>query len=254
MSFDLPERSPLATLSIIDLSSSQVTCPCGHGGSWLLWPCLKHPCAQRSEDFRGRVGPRGVLCIEQPRVLQGSAQHQPGPFWLFKIQAPFLVKPCSRHPSQPGCRAGMTCPSGTQCDCGVLKGDVESWIRPGGFPDPGLAGLGQGKRLSRGGREQSGSRLAWLWLETTVQSLPAPSLSPKAISLWQSQVLPSSLGADRRGLLWILDEEVLIPGSGDEAAFDRLCSYFVTKGPSQEGKSGSARLLILWHRHLALAI
>lgn len=77
MSFDLPERSPLATLSIIDLSCSQVTCP--HGSS-LLWPCLEHPCAQTAEDFRGRVGPRSVFCTEQPKALQGRAQYQPGPF------------------------------------------------------------------------------------------------------------------------------------------------------------------------------
>ncbi|XP_027508125.1 unconventional myosin-XVIIIb [Corapipo altera] len=51
----------------------------------------------------------------------------------------------------------------------------------------------------------------------------------------QPQVLPGSPGADRRGLLWILDEEVLIPGSGDSTAFSRLCSYFGTKGPDQEG-------------------
>ncbi|NWU75222.1 MY18B protein, partial [Onychorhynchus coronatus] len=51
----------------------------------------------------------------------------------------------------------------------------------------------------------------------------------------QPQVLPGSPGADRRGLLWILDEEVLIPGSGDSTAFSRLCSYFATKGPDQEG-------------------
>uniref|UniRef100_A0A493STH3 Myosin XVIIIB n=1 Tax=Anas platyrhynchos platyrhynchos TaxID=8840 RepID=A0A493STH3_ANAPP len=51
-------------------------------------------------------------------------------------------------------------------------------------------------------------------------------------------VLPGSLGADRRGLLWILDEEVLVPGSGDSAAFDRLCSYFAPKGPDQDGKLG----------------
>lgn len=56
----------------------------------------------------------------------------------------------------------------------------------------------------------------------------------------QPPVLPGSPGADRKGLLWILDEEVLVPGSGDSAAFDRLCSYFATKGPDQEGKSGSA--------------
>lgn len=56
----------------------------------------------------------------------------------------------------------------------------------------------------------------------------------------QPQVLPGSPGAARRGLLWILDEEVLIPGSGDGTAFERLCSYFATKGPDQEGELGSA--------------
>lgn len=70
----------------------------------------------------------------------------------------------------------------------------------------------------------------------------------------QPPVLPSSPGTDRKGLLWILDEEVLVPGSGDSAAFDRLCSYFATKGPDQEGKSGSAQLPTLWHRHSALEI
>ena len=78
MSFDLPERSPLATLSIIDLSPSQVTRPRGHGGGRLLWPCLEHPRAQRSE------GPGRVLRTGQPGELQGRAQHQPGAFWLFK--------------------------------------------------------------------------------------------------------------------------------------------------------------------------
>uniref|UniRef100_A0A8B9RRM7 Myosin motor domain-containing protein n=1 Tax=Accipiter nisus TaxID=211598 RepID=A0A8B9RRM7_9AVES len=42
-------------------------------------------------------------------------------------------------------------------------------------------------------------------------------------------------GDNRKGLLWILDEEVLIPGSGDGTAFERLCSYFAAKGPDQEG-------------------
>ncbi|KFM09891.1 Unconventional myosin-XVIIIb, partial [Aptenodytes forsteri] len=81
--------------------------------------------------------------------------------------------------------------------------------------------------------------------ENVEVSFDLPERSPLAtlsiVDLSSSQVLPSSLGADRRGLLWILDEEVLIPGSGDEAAFDRLCSYFVTKGPSQEGDSYMCR-------------
>ncbi|NXJ01508.1 MY18B protein, partial [Psophia crepitans] len=64
---------------------------------------------------------------------------------------------------------------------------------------------------------------------------PLATLSVIDLSSSQPQVLPGSPGADRRGLLWILDEEVLIPGSGDGTAFDRLCSYFATKGPDQEG-------------------
>ncbi|NXS44694.1 MY18B protein, partial [Balaeniceps rex] len=64
---------------------------------------------------------------------------------------------------------------------------------------------------------------------------PLATLSVIDLSSSQLQVMPGSPGADRRGLLWILDEEVLIPGSGDGAAFDRLCSYFATKGPDEEG-------------------
>ncbi|NXF48476.1 MY18B protein, partial [Oceanites oceanicus] len=65
---------------------------------------------------------------------------------------------------------------------------------------------------------------------------PLATLSIIDLSSSQPQVLPGGPGADRRGLLWILDEEVLIPGSGDGVAFDRLCSYFATKGPDQEGE------------------
>uniref|UniRef100_A0A8B9TRK7 Myosin motor domain-containing protein n=1 Tax=Anas platyrhynchos TaxID=8839 RepID=A0A8B9TRK7_ANAPL len=69
--------------------------------------------------------------------------------------------------------------------------------------------------------------------ENVEVSFDLPEHSPLAtlsiIDLNSSQVLPGSLGADRRGLLWILDEEVLVPGSGDSAAFDRLCSYFAPK-------------------------
>ncbi|KAM4763238.1 unconventional myosin-XVIIIb [Cyanocitta cristata] len=64
---------------------------------------------------------------------------------------------------------------------------------------------------------------------------PLATLSIIDLSCSQPQVLPGSPGAARRGLLWILDEEVLIPGSGDGTAFERLCSYFAMKGPDQEG-------------------
>ncbi|NWV30218.1 MY18B protein, partial [Origma solitaria] len=65
---------------------------------------------------------------------------------------------------------------------------------------------------------------------------PLATLSIIDLSCSQPQVLPGSPGAARRGLLWILDEEVLVPGSGDGTAFERLCSYFATKGPDQEGE------------------
>ncbi|NXB98071.1 MY18B protein, partial [Orthonyx spaldingii] len=65
---------------------------------------------------------------------------------------------------------------------------------------------------------------------------PLATLSIIDLSCSQPQVLPGSPGAARRGLLWILDEEVLVPGSGDGTAFERLCSYFTTKGPDQEGE------------------
>uniref|UniRef100_A0A8C3VGP7 Myosin XVIIIB n=1 Tax=Catharus ustulatus TaxID=91951 RepID=A0A8C3VGP7_CATUS len=73
--------------------------------------------------------------------------------------------------------------------------------------------------------------------ENVEVSFDLPERSPLATPRvpWQPQVLPGSPGAARRGLLWILDEEVLIPGSGDGTAFERLCSYFATKGPDHEG-------------------
>ncbi|NWR78701.1 MY18B protein, partial [Centropus unirufus] len=84
--------------------------------------------------------------------------------------------------------------------------------------------------------------------ENVEVSFDLPERSPLATlsiidlgSPQQPQLLPSSPGADRKGLLWILDEEVLIPGSGDGAAFDRLCSYFATKGSDQEGDSHMRR-------------
>nr|XP_054501994.1 unconventional myosin-XVIIIb [Agelaius phoeniceus] len=65
---------------------------------------------------------------------------------------------------------------------------------------------------------------------------PLATLSIIDLSCSQPQVLKGSAGAARRGLLWILDEEVLVPGSGDGTAFERLCSYFATKAPHQDGE------------------
>ncbi|KAM8993321.1 unconventional myosin-XVIIIb [Ara ararauna] len=70
---------------------------------------------------------------------------------------------------------------------------------------------------------------------------PLDTLSIIDLSSSQPQALPGSPGSDRRGLLWILDEEALTPGSGDGTAFDRLCSYFTAEGPDQEGDSHMRR-------------
>ncbi|XP_062445731.1 unconventional myosin-XVIIIb [Rhea pennata] len=76
--------------------------------------------------------------------------------------------------------------------------------------------------------------------ENVEVSFDLPELSPKAtlsivdLNPSQPQVLPGSPAAGPRGLLWILDEEVLVQGSGDSAAFDRLCSYFAKTGADQE--------------------
>ncbi|NXK84514.1 MY18B protein, partial [Amazona guildingii] len=70
---------------------------------------------------------------------------------------------------------------------------------------------------------------------------PLDALSIIDLSSSQPQAVPGSPGSDRRGLLWILDEEALTPGSGDGTAFDRLCSYFTAEGPDQEGDSHMRR-------------
>ncbi|XP_058672474.1 unconventional myosin-XVIIIb [Ammospiza caudacuta] len=65
---------------------------------------------------------------------------------------------------------------------------------------------------------------------------PLATLSIIDLSCSQPQVLKGSTEDARRGLLWILDEEVLVPGSGDGTAFERLCSYFATKASHQDGE------------------
>ncbi|XP_068767615.1 unconventional myosin-XVIIIb [Struthio camelus] len=76
--------------------------------------------------------------------------------------------------------------------------------------------------------------------ENVEVSFDLPELSPKAtlsiidLNPSQPQALPGGSAAGPRGLLWILDEEVLIQGSGDGAAFDRLCSYFAKTGADQD--------------------
>ncbi|KAM3661467.1 unconventional myosin-XVIIIb [Ammospiza maritima maritima] len=78
--------------------------------------------------------------------------------------------------------------------------------------------------------------------ENVEVSFDLPERSPLAmlsiidLSCSQPQVLKGSTGDARRGLLWILDEEVLVPGSGDGTAFERLCSYFATKASHQDGE------------------
>lgn len=57
---------------------------------------------------------------------------------------------------------------------------------------------------------------------------------------------PGGQADDPKGLFWILDEEVLIPGSGDSVVLDRLCSYFAAKGAQKEGK-GERRSVCPFH-------
>ncbi|KAM8797638.1 unconventional myosin-XVIIIb [Eudromia elegans] len=76
--------------------------------------------------------------------------------------------------------------------------------------------------------------------ENVEVSFDLPELSPRAtlsvvdLNPSQPQALPGSPAAGPRGLLWILDEEVLAQGSGDSAAFDRFCSYFAKTGADLE--------------------
>ncbi|XP_069070803.1 unconventional myosin-XVIIIb [Pleurodeles waltl] len=50
----------------------------------------------------------------------------------------------------------------------------------------------------------------------------------------QLNVQPNGQSEEPRGLLWILDEEVLIQGSNNNAVLDRLCSYFEKKDFDKE--------------------
>ncbi|NWY04032.1 MY18B protein, partial [Nothoprocta ornata] len=76
--------------------------------------------------------------------------------------------------------------------------------------------------------------------ENVEVSFDLPELSPRAtlsvvdLNPSQPQALPGSPAAGPRGLLWILDEEVLVQGSGDSTAFDRFCSYFAKTGADLE--------------------
>ncbi|XP_074410445.1 unconventional myosin-XVIIIb isoform X2 [Zonotrichia albicollis] len=76
---------------------------------------------------------------------------------------------------------------------------------------------------------------------------PLATLSIIDLSCSQPQVLKGSTGDARRGLLWILDEEVLVPGSGDGTAFERLCSYFATKASHQDGEGHLRRCEQMLH-------
>ncbi|XP_061459502.1 unconventional myosin-XVIIIb isoform X2 [Rhineura floridana] len=73
-----------------------------------------------------------------------------------------------------------------------------------------------------------------------------PELSPETIvavvdqNSSQVHVTPGGQAEEPKGLLWILDEEVLIQGSSDSTAFNRLCSYFVKEGVINEDQ-GSLR-------------
>lgn len=43
---------------------------------------------------------------------------------------------------------------------------------------------------------------------------------------WLISICDLSFSADRRGLLWLLDEEAIYPGSSDESFLERLFTYY----------------------------
>ncbi|XP_063000028.1 unconventional myosin-XVIIIb [Elgaria multicarinata webbii] len=57
----------------------------------------------------------------------------------------------------------------------------------------------------------------------------------------QVHVSPGGQVEEPKGLLWILDEEALIHGSSDSTALNRLCSYFVKEGVSEEAEQAPLR-------------
>ncbi|XP_078410574.1 unconventional myosin-XVIIIb-like [Cetorhinus maximus] len=62
------------------------------------------------------------------------------------------------------------------------------------------------------------------------ETFPASTVSVIDQTSSQFKVQPSAQGEEPKGLLWILDEEVLVQGSNDAVVLDRLCSYFEKKG------------------------
>ncbi|XP_078083393.1 unconventional myosin-XVIIIb-like isoform X2 [Mustelus asterias] len=68
------------------------------------------------------------------------------------------------------------------------------------------------------------------------ETLPASTVSVIDQTSTQFKVQPSNQGEEPKGLLWILEEEVLVQGSNDTVVLDRLCSYFEKKGMDNEEK------------------
>ncbi|XP_038669689.1 unconventional myosin-XVIIIb-like isoform X2 [Scyliorhinus canicula] len=68
------------------------------------------------------------------------------------------------------------------------------------------------------------------------ESVPASTVSVIDQTSSQFKVQPSNKGEEPKGLLWILDEEVLVQGSNDAVVLNRLCSYFEKKGMGNEEK------------------
>uniref|UniRef100_UPI00398F2618 unconventional myosin-XVIIIb-like isoform X2 n=1 Tax=Pristiophorus japonicus TaxID=55135 RepID=UPI00398F2618 len=68
------------------------------------------------------------------------------------------------------------------------------------------------------------------------ETSPASTVSVIDQTSNQFKVQPPAQEEEPKGLLWILDEEVLVPGSSDTVVLDRLCSYFEKKGMGKEEK------------------
>eukprot|EP00062_Callorhinchus_milii_P016329 gi/632967700/ref/XP_007900122.1/ PREDICTED: unconventional myosin-XVIIIb [Callorhinchus milii] len=104
-----------------------------------------------------------------------------------------------------------------------------------------------------------GSELERYKEEKIVVSFDPPETSPAStvsvIDQTSSQftIQPPGQAEEPRGLLWILDEEVLVQGSTDDRVLDRLCSYFESKGLDGEEKQCLRRCeqplqLVIGHR------
>lgn len=128
-----------------------------------------------------------------------------------------------------------------------------------GFQNPELGGAARGASFEELCHNYAQDRLQKLFHERTfVQELerykeenielafddlePATDDAVSAVDQASHQSLVRSLARtdEARGLLWLLEEEALVPGASEEALLERLFSYY---GPQEGDKKGQSPLL-----------